>query len=52
MKPNPHSQIRLRAKGLRSVKSKRVGAFGQFGPNFSQRQALASDADLLMTIEQ
>ncbi len=44
---NPNREIKLRAKALRAVKSNTVAAFGEFGPNFSERQNLASDQELL-----
>jgi hypothetical protein len=44
---NPNCEIKLRAKDFRAVKSNKVAAFGEFGPNFNERQNLASDQELL-----
>ena len=50
MQKNPLSEVKLRAKKLRVVKSKRTSVFGQFGPNFNERQSLASDPEFLAAI--
>jgi len=48
---DPHKTLKIRAKKLRSAKSIIVGAFGEFGPTFTQRQALGNDQEFLCVFE-
>jgi hypothetical protein len=47
---NPHAILSVTAKGLRGVISTNAGAFGDLGPDRAQRNALATDEELLQAL--
>ena len=47
---NPNAILSVTAKGLRGVMSTNAGAFGDLGPDRAQRNALATDEELLQAL--